>query len=64
MRLIKAYVVTFKKQDAIDYPEIKIFRRRYDAEKYLSDNNWYEASDGRWFNPLLTSEARIEKFVF
>lgn len=63
MKQLKAYVVMFK-QNTTGYPEIKIFRRRYDAEKYLSDNNWYEESDGRWLNPLLTSEARIEKFVF
>lgn len=63
MRPIKAYVVIFK-QNTTGYPEIKIFRRRYDAEKYLSDNNWYEGSDGRWLNPFLTSEAQIEKFVF
>lgn len=63
MRLIKAYVVLFK-QDTIGYPEIKIFRRRYDAEKYLSDNNFYEESDGQWLRSSDMHEARIEKFDF
>lgn len=42
---LKAYVVMIKTA-GYSYPEIKIFRRRYDAEKYLSDNKWYEVSDG------------------
>ena len=63
---LKAYVVMIKTA-GYSYPEIKIFRRRYDAEKYLSDNKWYEVSDGRWHHPRLSSvnyEARIKKFVF
>lgn len=66
---LKAYavIIIIKTAHTDGCPEIKIFRRRYDAEKYLTDNKWYEAFDGRWFHPLLSSvqyEARIRKFVF
>ena len=63
MKRLKAYVVMFK-QKTIGYPEIKIFRRRYDAEKYLSDNNFYEESDGQWLNSSDMHEAQIKKFDF
>ena len=63
MKKLKAYVVMFK-QNTAGYPEIKIFRRRYDAETYLTDNNFYEESDGQWLHPSSMYEARIEKFDF
>lgn len=64
---LKAYVVMFK-TDEVDYPTIKIYRRKYDAEQFLSNQGWYEDPEGhlRWFHPNLSKfyEARIEKFIF